>query len=140
MRITSVAVVVFLALVGCGGGVDEAFGGTWAGTATLSTPGEAPRSSSATITLRVVDGALHVPGCTASSPPIVVEGSGRSVEWQGRHTCPLPTQSCPTATITTTRYTASLLSDNQIATTGDSVAEGCGATLRVFGSFSGTRQ
>lgn len=134
-----VLAVLMVAVFGCGGGVDEGFAGTWSGTGTFRSPGKPTYSGQTTISLAVVDGDLHVPGCTASSPPLVVSGSGRAAEWSGQHSCPAPVQSCPTTVVTITRYTAALLGDNRIETTGESTVTGCGSSFQVFGSFSGTK-
>jgi hypothetical protein len=147
IRIVAVlaALIVVVALSGCGGGdgggdsLNPAFAGTWYGTSTRSAPGYPSISWQGSTGITVSGSSLSILGvCPAGGGTLVLSGSGNSAQWTGSYFCPPEYYPgyCSSVVLTANLVTATLSADGQTVTiVGTGTGAGCGGGLPVTNSF-----
>jgi hypothetical protein len=132
---------IVLSLGACGGGVDDAFAGTWTGVTVASgTGGSFSYQSRLVVTVDENGKGLEVSSiCPHGGGAIHGSGEGSSVHWSGEAICPIPSASCATATLTYLEADMTLVSGH-LSATGRGDITACGSSGVVTLSFVGARQ
>lgn len=132
--------VVCLVLVGCGGSVDQAFNGKWAGTAIASVSGNTATNP---FTLSVAGSGNTVTAfglCDGTVGNMAALGVGREAAWEGSLVCPtFSIPACAANTLTMRKGSIELRADNSLHLDTSGEVTGCGKTSPFTWGFVGTK-
>lgn len=153
VTLRTAAVAVFVLACACGGGgggdsgaegggapLDTAFAGTWTGTTSMAFTGGGSTSYTGKLVITVSGNTATVAKiCPDGSQSAQASGSGDSASWSGNIVCPpVSFTNCASVTLTFQSATTTLNAGNlTLIATGS--GSGCGSSVPLTVTFSGTR-